>query len=246
VVEVGSPITYVHEVINLGPGSADDVRLLTLVPSTAAQERVLGRSEMLFVSASPSQGTCAHVPGTGLSCELEALAAGARATVTVTAAPVASGALTNYALLRNGLGPDDELDPSDNVRSVQTHVIQPPGVDLAITRFDSSLHPFAGGRLTYTIEVVNRGPTPAAGTVLEVRLPPGALRVRATATQGMVETPPGRVVAQLGGLLVGESATLTVIFAPRGPLPPLAGQAAVRCDFLEIDAADNTAVVITP
>jgi uncharacterized repeat protein (TIGR01451 family) len=248
VVEVGSPITYVHEVVNLGPGTADDVRLLTLVPSATVVEggHTVGRSELLFVSASPSQGTCTHLPGTGLSCALEALAAGARATVTVTAAPLASGALTNYALLRNGEGPDDELDPSDNVRGVQTHVIHPPGVDLAIARFDSSFHPFEGGRLTYTIEVVNRGPTPAAGTVLEVRLPPGALRVRATATQGLVETSPGRVMAQLGGLLVGDSATLTVIFAPRGPLPPLAGQAAVRCDFVEINAADNTAVAATP
>jgi uncharacterized repeat protein (TIGR01451 family) len=243
VAAVGDPITYAIDVVNLGPDPADDVQLLTLVPS-ADPHGATAPSHLIFESAAASQGTCSD-ESVGLVCALGPLPPGAHATVSVMAASMAMGEVVNYVTLRsNGTGPDDDLNPLDNVRSVQTHVIAPPGVDLAVARFDDTRHP--NGRVTYTIEVVNHGPTPAPGTVLDVRLPAGALRIRATASQGTVTTGLGAVTAALGGLLVGGRATLTVTFGTADPSRPLLGHAAVRCDLVELDAADNTALAITP
>ncbi len=83
-VPLGNNLTYTITVTNNGPTTATGV---TLTDTLAAG---LG-----FVSATPSQGSCA---GTGpITCPLGSLAGGASATVTVVASAAASGSYANTA-----------------------------------------------------------------------------------------------------------------------------------------------------
>jgi uncharacterized repeat protein (TIGR01451 family) len=79
----GDEVTYQITVHNAGPDDAAEVTVTDDLPAGAA-----------FVSATPSQGSCAPTSG-GLGCALGTLAYGATATVSVVARPDAPGTATN-------------------------------------------------------------------------------------------------------------------------------------------------------
>jgi uncharacterized repeat protein (TIGR01451 family) len=85
-------VTYTVTVDNLGPGQATDSTLVDNLPQAT------------FVSASPSQGSCAHegkAKSDGvLTCDLGTLEAGATATVSVVVSPPRDGTITNTATVR--------------------------------------------------------------------------------------------------------------------------------------------------
>ena len=81
---VGSALNYKLTVTNGGPDGAANVNVIDTVPATTT-----------FVSATPSQGTCA---GTAtVSCSLGTLASAASATVGIVVTPTSGGAITNTA-----------------------------------------------------------------------------------------------------------------------------------------------------
>jgi uncharacterized repeat protein (TIGR01451 family) len=106
-VGTGSQFAYVLTVTNQGSDPATAVSLSDQIPADSS-----------FVSSVPSQGTCTGPYGG--SCNLGALAVGARATVTLTVtAPAAPMTLTNSASVSD---PAFDPDQSDNAVTTYTTV----------------------------------------------------------------------------------------------------------------------------
>ncbi|MEW5756215.1 MAG: CFI-box-CTERM domain-containing protein [Pseudomonadota bacterium] len=84
----GNNLTYQITVTNNGPDDAAGVTLTDTLPAG-----------ITFVSATASQGSCAHAAGV-ITCSLGALANAASATATVVITPAAAGTLSNTAVVR--------------------------------------------------------------------------------------------------------------------------------------------------
>ena len=99
-VTVGSELTYTLTVNNAGPDSAADVTATDALPATVA-----------FVSAVPSQGTCA---GTAtVSCSLGTINAGGSATVTIKVTPTSDADLSNTASVSSTTSDSNSTNNSD-------------------------------------------------------------------------------------------------------------------------------------
>ena len=90
----GAELTYTVTISNLGPESASGVTLTDELSS-----------QVQFVSASASQGSC-DIKGKTVTCELGMLAVG-DATVTIKVTPKKAGQLTNSASVAIAQGDDD-------------------------------------------------------------------------------------------------------------------------------------------
>jgi uncharacterized repeat protein (TIGR01451 family) len=98
-VTMGSDFNYTITVTNNGPSEAAGVIIRDQLPS-----------EVSFVSATPSQGSCSAE--NDLSCALGRLANGSSATVTVTLNPTAGGSVTNSANVSSHLSDSDATNNS--------------------------------------------------------------------------------------------------------------------------------------
>jgi uncharacterized repeat protein (TIGR01451 family) len=192
-VVVGGLLTYRIVVTNTGLGPADAV-LVTDTPDPGLQ----------IVSVTPSQGTCsATVP---LSCQLDALAPGAGATVTVVALVTAPGSLRNgaTAIPSTGGGGGDVADATASS----------PKVTLTKRASPTTVRP--GDEVSYTLAVTNHGP--GAATAIQVcdDLPP---RVTVTSLGG-AHTRNGRPCWTISRLAAGRSRTLRLRVMVSGSAHP--------------------------
>jgi uncharacterized repeat protein (TIGR01451 family) len=99
---IGEDLTFTVTITNSGPDAAGGVRLTDVV---------LGNT--VFVSATPTQGTCTAVTFFGeqdVSCQLGALASGASATVDIVVNPAAEGTITSTARVASNVADPDGLD----------------------------------------------------------------------------------------------------------------------------------------
>jgi len=99
-------------------------------------------------------------------------------------------------------------DPNGNLRTNITAVAA--SADVRITSLSGSLPAAAGSPITYTIVVTNTGPEVATAVVLTDPLPLGIIATGANATQGSCETAGRVVTCQLGALLPGRGATISL------------------------------------
>jgi uncharacterized repeat protein (TIGR01451 family) len=140
---VGGQITYTYTVQNSGPNASDDPVLT--VPLA---------SELLLVSASPSQGTCY---GTAtVTCNLDVLADGSSATVALTVALAQAGTASQPASVGYVNDPSDADHSVTTTTTIAAPAAPPPPPVMA---------PLAGPVLEDSTDV-----TPVTGTV-EVELP---------------------------------------------------------------------------
>src|SRR5262249_40960085 len=135
-VTVGGTLTYTITVTNYGPQSAGGVKVTDPLPANTT-----------FVSATPSQGTCAFAAGV-VTCKLGTILNGHSATITITVTPNAKNVQTHNAATVTGANADP--DPSNNSS----------GVDTAVLVAQSSAF---GEKIT---GVVNSGPLPAAARTI--------------------------------------------------------------------------------
>jgi uncharacterized repeat protein (TIGR01451 family) len=161
----------------------------------------------------------------------------------------ASGTLLNVGMaqvLSAVFTPSDAADFSPV--PVTTTLTVLPDVDLAITQLtDSSQTVQIGDKLTYTIVVVNKGLSSATAVKLTSPLGTGVSYVTGSGTatpSGTVNVQSSSVVASLGTLPPGASATITFMVIP-SLIATLVGSASATSYELDSEPSNNSATVST-
>ena len=116
--------------------------------------------------------------------------------------------------------------------------------DLAVTKAADPIVGTAGQALTYTLTVTNAGPFQATGVIATDAVPAGAVFVAAGASQGTASLVGGAVVARLGDLAAGNSATVTIVVTPSAA-GSLTNTADVTANEPDPDPSNNSATVTT-
>lgn len=205
----GTHLTYTLRVTNNGPSTAPNVVIRDALPA-----------QVSFVSAAPSQGSCQAgvVPGDPskpLTCNLGPLVNGASATLTVIV-NVNSDVPAGTILVNNADVSSDSADPntSDNVATAATLV--QTSADLVITKgSDASVYK-PSSVVTYSINVVNNGPSQALNVVVTDNLPDLRQAIYQSDTGGCVLSTPTTLTCSLGNMAVGQSRTFFVYLLVHG------------------------------
>lgn len=199
-VAAGENVTYNLTFTNSGPSDAANAVLTDTVPPN-----------MTYVSATQTSGptfTCTPT----VTCSIASFARGASATFTFVFAvnPAATGQVVNTALTSSGAG-----DPvfQNNDATVITAIV--PSADLNVTKIGPSVVN-AGSNATYTVTVVNDGPSVATNIVLTDTIPANSTFVSATQNSGpffacFASPPSGPIVCNAPTLPVGQPATFTFV-----------------------------------
>lgn len=214
-VKAGQNLTYVITATNLDNGlsSADNVTIVDSLPD-----------DVVFVSASPSAGSCSVVPaplaitsGSTVECNLGTINNGAQRTVTIVVRPTTatrSTSLVNNVAVSTST---TETDGANNTDSVSTPV-DDPVLDLLINKMDS-VDPLAVGDDTvYTVTVTNLGPSAAENLVIIDEMPADKVNFQSFAGVGAdscsAPPPVGTVGANLSCTFAyvpaGESRSMTI------------------------------------
>ena len=209
--------TFAVTVINEGPSATDGVAVVDRLSP-----------DMTLVGTTTSQGTVVPAPPV-VTWDVGALAIGATATMTVTVTVPQDGSLLNTAEVTASSLPDPDSTPGDGLgddAAIATAAARPvpdfvpeqgPGgvidrgdrytADLALTKEVTVASTATGQEATYTLAVVNRGPSPTAKVEVTDHLPACLEFVRATADKGSYED----AVWHIGTLKVGARVTLEIV-----------------------------------
>ena len=198
-VAVGGALTYVSLVTNLGPATVTGVVVTNPIPAGST-----------FLSASSSRGTFFNDGVGNIVFSLGAFTNGGTAAVTVVVAPSQAGFVTNTVRV-SGIG--GEIFPANNTSTVVSGVGVNQGLALGLVGSPNPVT--AGSTLTYTISVTNRAGTAGSGVMVTNVLPPNVNFVSASASVGSVSQAGGVVVANLGALAPGATATVTIQVVPQ-------------------------------
>ena len=222
---LGNQVTYTLTVSNGGPSGATDVVLTDTLPAAVS-----------FVSSDPSQGSCSGA--STIICNLGTIASGNVATVVIVVTPNSTGSLANTATVDSGVA---DSNPSNNSDSVTTTV--GASADLDLTLDDSPDPVLADGEVTYSVTIVNNGPSDAVGVVVSDTLPAESTLESATASQGTCTGISVIVTCDVGTISDGSSATVTVtvtvLSAPTGTT--LTNAASVTSGVSDPVASNNSA-----
>ncbi|HKR00217.1 MAG TPA: SBBP repeat-containing protein [Pyrinomonadaceae bacterium] len=154
----GSQLTYQINVSNNGPHQATDVTLTDELPSGVS-----------FLSATPTEGTCAEASGT-VTCELGELAQDSSVYVTIVVnITAASGTTVENTVSVSNTTTDPNL--LNNSATTSTEVLM--HADLSAYATAEPYWVASGSNVTYTAYVTNNGPSEASSVVLAGTLPPG-------------------------------------------------------------------------
>jgi uncharacterized repeat protein (TIGR01451 family) len=177
-VTAGEDITYSITLNNEGPSDAQSVTLSDVIPA--------GTTFVSFTQDSGPDFDCAvpTVGGTGtVSCTIATLAAGDSASFTlvvnVDASTFDGTTITNTVLVFSNTTDPDHT----NNEAIATTTVG-ASADLAVTKSDSPDPVSAGADITYTITVVNDGPSDAQNVVLTDVVPVGTTFVSFTQDSG--------------------------------------------------------------
>ncbi len=160
-------VDYTLTARNAGPNDATGVTIQDSLPAG-----------LDFINASPG---CDNENGT-VKCDVGTIATGATASVTIrthTTAAVAGMSVGNLATVS---GNEQDPTPANN-QAAATITVQPL-VDLELKKVASNPAPAAGGPVSYSLTLLNNGPSPATGATITDPLPSGLSFVSATPGQG--------------------------------------------------------------
>lgn len=232
----GAEAAYTIEVVNNGPSDARTIEVSDVVDSRLA-----------ILSANASLGGC-EVSGQAVDCTAATLPAGATLTVAVLAqvASDAVGPIPNTAAASSAT-PDP--NGADNQATVQTDVTRT--AHLALTKTARPSRITAGAAVTYTLTLVNSGPSDAADVVVDDPLPAGFAVLGVTSSAGAcaVEAPVAAVHCDFGAVEAGGTRTIAIRAAADPGLPPgatVTNTAAVTSPTPDSDPSRRTTEVTTP
>ena len=195
---VGQPTTFTVVVTNHGPARVTGLVVQDLLPAGLS-----------FGSASASQGS--YVDATG-AWTIGTLLNAQSATLTLAATVTVAGAITNRALVVA----QDQPDPVASNNSAAAIVNGAANADVGVTKIADRPAPLVGETVTFTVTVVNAGPSPATGVVVTDALPAGLTLVSATESQGTY-TSPTWTVGTLSETGPAATATLTIVATVTAP-----------------------------
>lgn len=190
---LAQPMLYSIIVTNNGSNPAPGVTVTNPLPPG-----------FTLVAAVPSQGACSNEP-TRMSCSLGTIGAGSAATVYVSARPSLLGTFTNFA---NAATTGLELVQTNNSAQLSIEVV--PAADLAILARPPTTNVFAGQDVVSVFAITNHGPS-ATSAQFSDPLPMGLSFVSASTTHGSWTNTGLSVECNLGTILNGETATVTVV-----------------------------------
>jgi uncharacterized repeat protein (TIGR01451 family) len=235
-----SPIRVTKTSIGTGPFLAGEPLDFTVTvtnpgPSTAENVTFVERSPLGYVVSAlePSQGAC---PGIA-SCDLGTIPVGGAVTITVrgAVAPDApAGTITNAV----DVSADDVAAP---VTATGSAIV----IRQAALRFSKAAAPVvvtAGEAITYTLTLVNDGPSTAENVVVTESLPPGFTPGSAVASSGSYVAPTWTIPV----LAPGSTATLAIpgVVDSAYTGPDLTNAATLTSDTP--NSGDTQAAVTTP
>jgi uncharacterized repeat protein (TIGR01451 family) len=236
-----SELTYTIVVTNHGPSFARDVAIRDVFSDAL--------TDVTYTSE-----TCGCVfgntaSGVGDLEEVVSLAPGGTVTYTVTAniVPWATGTISNTAEVETGSGTTD-INPHNN-RATDNNTRLYPHVDLRITKSDGVLAAVPGATtLTYTIEVVNDGPSRVSGATIRDAFPAELTNVRYTSVSSGYAT--GHTTSGTGDIhdVVTLDPDARIVYTVTADIVPwatgtLENKAEVSAPYgtIEINADNNTA-----
>jgi uncharacterized repeat protein (TIGR01451 family) len=197
-VPIDQLVTYTLTITNNGPSPATQVCVADILPGS-----------VLYVGSESSQGTCTH-SGSTVKCAIGVLDPGTSVVVTVIVRPQSTGTVHNTASV-TAL----ESDPATGNNSATADTTVIPSADLAISKSASPDPVPIGELLTYTVSVMNRGPSAASAVTVTDPLPAGMTFASASSTQGSCSHSGGVVTCDLGQLALGAMTTVTITVEPQ-------------------------------
>jgi uncharacterized repeat protein (TIGR01451 family) len=231
---VGQNLVYTVTATNNGPSPATGV----VVTDTLRHMP----TDVTFVST--STGATPDLTGT-IAFNPVSLASGASISYVITIQPTLA-AVPDSPLIDVTHVAGDEFDSNLSNNSAQTSTTVSPAVDLAITQFTAAPKTVQiGDDLTYTIVVTNNGPIPATAVTVTSPLGTSVSYVTGSGTvtpSGTVNLQGSSVVASLGTLAQGDSATLTFMVVPSA-IGTLTVTASVTSNQTDTSASNNSATV---
>lgn len=229
----GDQITYTLTVNNGGPAAADNVVLTDILP--------VGTT---FVSVTSSQGTASNLSGT-VTANLGTIAAGGSATVTLVVAALSS--LADNATISNTVNVTSDYLDTDLTNNQDTLVTDVDrSVDLVITKTDAPDPVAVNGQITYTLTVVNNGPSDASGVVITDVIPATLNIVSATTNTGTVNTVGNTITVNVGNLADAATAVATIVVSiADNTITTVANTATVTSTETDSNANNNTSTANT-
>ena len=192
---VSSNVTFTVVVTNRGPNAQQSVTVLDALPAGLTY---VGHANGLYN------------PGTGI-WSIGNLNANASTSLTITAAVMASGPITNFAQVQTALHYDVDSTPGNAPPYAEDDddfavVDAPPAADLELRKDVDNGNPNLFDDVTFTVTVTNRGPDGATGVTVEDVLPTGLAYVG----HGGGAYVPGTGIWTIGDLAVGGTTSLTI------------------------------------
>ena len=221
---VGQPTTFTVVVTNHGPARVTGLVVQDLLPAGLA-----------LVLASPSQGS--YVDATG-AWTIGTLLNAQSATLTLDATVTVAGAITNRALIVAR----DQPDPVASNNSAAAVVNGAANADVGVTKIADTPAPLVGNNVTFTVTVVNSGPSPATGVVVTDALPASLTLVSATESQGTY-TAPTWTVGTLSETGPAATATLTIVATVTAPGALVNTATITQQTEVDANAANNSSSV---
>ncbi|HEU4662562.1 MAG TPA: hypothetical protein VFS55_00885 [Dokdonella sp.] len=218
--DVGASVTFTVSVHNNGPSDATGVALADALPAG-----------LVFVSATPSQGTYDNLAGIWTVGTLTAAGSGSSATLTIVAEVAAAGAMTNTA----SVSASDQPDPNGANNSASASLNGNPLADLAVAKSGPATV-IPGDAVVYTIVVTNNGPSDASNVVIADPTPAGLVFV---SNGGACAT---TYPCTLPSLASGASATITTTYtvpADYAGANPIVNTASASATEPDPDTANN-------
>ena len=167
---VGGVAEFLLQVRNAGPDAATGTVVTDTLPAG-----------LTFVSATPSQGSCADAAGGGgttvITCSMGTVAVSSTETVLVAARPQSDA---SDSTLTNNVSAESSLTPTPVTDSSTVEIN--PIADLSLTKSADVTAADFGDPVSYTLTATNSGPDAATNVQIVDTLPPGIDASTAVAT----------------------------------------------------------------
>ncbi|HRK72771.1 MAG TPA: SdrD B-like domain-containing protein, partial [Rhodothermales bacterium] len=196
---INDNVTFTVTVVNKGPNNGTGIEVRDVLPAG-----------LQFVSSAATQGS--YVASTGIWA-IGNLAVNQTVQLQIVAKVTTTNTVINYAQVNKANEQDIDSTPGNNSTTEddddQVTLSGKSVIDLELTKSVNTTTPSINGDVTYTITVINKGPSNATGVTVSDLLALGQTFKSATATQGAYTSATGSW--NIGSLAVGQSVRLDIV-----------------------------------